>query len=274
MAKGDHSRVQNSIDYQGGTAQNNLNNLRTNITRQNQGFENRFNVAADQGNQDYGNLMNTGYGLLNHVTNAPMHNFGAYGGYQDFANNGGFNEQNQQDYRARAFAPIRAAYQNANREVERNKSLSGGYSPNYNAAKAKMAREQSYSLGDASNNVEASMHDAITQGKLAGLGGMTNIDSSILNNETSRLGLGSSILGQLGNIYGTAPGMAQMYGNQMNTSTGHTLDTEKLQAAIADSIMRGTLGMSDVKGNYGSAMDNVGGTLKNIYGVGGLFGGF
>jgi len=57
MAKGDKDKMQNQVNHQGGYAQNNLNNLRNNMLRQNEGLENRFNVAADQGNTDYSNLM-------------------------------------------------------------------------------------------------------------------------------------------------------------------------------------------------------------------------
>src|SRR4051812_26266910 len=110
MAKGDHSRMQNQLDYQGGTAQNDLSNLRTNITRQNQGLENRFNSSADQSQQDYGSLMGANAGMLNTALSGPMQNFGAYGGYQNFADTGGYSPDDISSIRARSLAPIRAVY--------------------------------------------------------------------------------------------------------------------------------------------------------------------
>jgi hypothetical protein len=265
MAKGDHQRMQNQTDYQGGLAQNHLNNLRTNLTRQNQGLENRFNVAADRGLNDYNSLMGSGTSILGTMMNGPMRNFGAYGGYQDFANTGGFSDQNKSDFRARAVAPMRAVYSNANREVDRAKSLQGGYSPNYTAAKAKMSRDLSYGLGDMSTNVEASLADAIRSGKLAGLGGMTNIDSALLNAENQRLGMGSDMFRNMVGLYGQAPGMAQMFGNQMLNSSGQQLNTEQLQSEIMRLILGAQNNVSNTTGNFQSAMGNVG-SLANVIG--------
>jgi hypothetical protein len=274
MAKGDHKRVQNEVDYQGGTAQNHVNNLRTNITRQNQGFENRYNVAADRNMQDYDRLTGTGYNYLNTVMNAPTQNFGAYGGYQNFANTGGFSPEDVQNIRARSVAPMRAVYANANREVDRAKSLQGGYSPNYTAAKAKMARELSYGLADASTNVEASLAEQIRSGKLAGLGGMTGIDSALLNSQNQRLGIGSNVLGQLIGMYGATPGLTRTFGDQMLNSSQQTLGVEGLQNDIMRAIIQGKLGMAQVPGDWQQAMGNIGSTVGVVGDAAGIARGF
>lgn len=264
MAKGDHSRMQNQVDYQGGLAQNHLNNLRTNLTRQNQGMENRYNVAADRGNNDYDSLMSGGMGLVNNAAYGPTRDFGAYGGYQNFAQTGGFSPEDIQNIRARSVAPMRAVYANAQADVDRQKALQGGYSPNAVAAKAKMARELSYGLGDQATNTEAMIAEAIHSGKLTGLGGMTNIDSAINNNMTQRAGLGIQGVNALTNLFGTAPGMAQMYGNQLLNSSGQQLQTEQLQNGIMNAILHGQNDVSNTTGNFQSAMGN----LSSAVGVG------
>lgn len=274
MAKGDHSRLQNQVNYQGGTAQNNINNLRTNLTRQNQGLENRFNVGADRGEADYSNLMGLGSGMLGNILGGGSRNFGAYGGYQNFANTGGYSDQDKQDIRARSVAPLRATYANANAAVDRQRRLQGGYAPNYIAAKAKMARELGYGLADANTNVEASLADAIRQGKLAGLGGMTNIDSALMQNDTQRLGLGNSLFNALGNLYGTAPGMAQMYGNQLLNSSGQQLQTEGLQNDIMRALIGGQNQVGQTPGNTASVLGNLGGIFDVAGKAGRLFSGF
>lgn len=274
MPKGDHKRMQNQVDYQGGLAQNHLNNLRSDLTRQNQGMENRFNVAADRGNQDYLNLMNLGGSMLGNIMGGPSQGFGAYGGYQNFANTGGYSDQDISNIRARSTAPMRATYANAMADVDRQKKLQGGYAPNAIAAKAKMARELSYGLADASTNAEAAIADSIRQGKLSGLGGMTNIDNALLNNETQRLGLGNSMFGQLGNLYGTAPGMAQMYGNQMLNSSGQQLQTAGLQNDIMRAILGGQNQVSNTQGNFQSAMSNINSGLQVGSNLAKLFSGF
>lgn len=268
--------MQNAVDYQGGTAQNNLNNLRNNITRQNQGLENRFNVAADQGNQDYSNLMGTGASLLGNVVGGPMQNFGAYSGYQNFADTGGYSPEDIQAIRARSIAPIRAVYANANNDIDRQRSLQGNYSPNYTAAKAKMARELSYNLGDAAMNTEAGLADQIRQGKLSGLGGMTNIDQALLNAQTSRLGTGASLYNAMGNLYGTAPGLASIYGKLLGDSSQQTLGTEGLQGDLTRTLLGGQNNVSNTAGNFQSVMGNLGSILNagsSLAGFGSVFGG-
>lgn len=99
-------------------------------------------------------------------------------GYRQFAETGGFSPDDLANIRARAVSPIRAVYANAQREVSRNRALQGGYSPNFNAAMAKMAREQSMSQADASINREAELAEMVQKGKLAGLGGMLDVARS------------------------------------------------------------------------------------------------
>ena len=274
MAKGDHSRQQNQVNQQGGLAQNLQNNVVGNQLPQNQQLQNRFNVAADQGNRDYSQLQGLGTSLLGNTLGSPMHSFGAYGGYQDMAGNGGFSPQNISDIRARSVAPLRAVYANANADVDRQRALGGGYSPNYNATKAKMARELGYGLADANTNVEASLADSIRQGKLAGLGGMTGIDTSQLNNETSRLGLGNSLFSALGSLYGQAPGMASMYGNQLGQSNEQQIQTQGLQNDIMRAILGGQNNVANTAGNTQNVLGNIGSGL-NLVGKGAqIFSGF
>src|SRR5215471_5118170 len=127
MAKHDDARARGRIDQQYGLAQNNLDNLRNDmVIPQAQQMWNNYSNAAANAFHDYGDLM---------------------GGYKNFAATGGYSPSDLSAIRARSVSPIRAIYANANREVDRGKSLSG-YSPNFNASKAKMAREQSYALSD------------------------------------------------------------------------------------------------------------------------------
>lgn len=256
--------MQNQVDYQGGQARNNVDNLRTNITRQNQGLENRFNVGSDRAEQDYGNLSGLYDQQYNSIVNAPNRNFGAYSGYQNFADTGGYSPQNIQDIRARSIAPIRSIYASAMDNVNRNKALAGGYSPNAPAALAKMAREQSYALSDQTTNAEAGLADAIRQGKLAGLSGMTGIDTSLLGADLQKLGLGNQALQGATSLYGTQPGMAGLFGKLMMDSSGQTLDVEGLNNDIMKAILGGQNNVSNTAGNTASVLGNVGSAVGMV----------
>jgi len=109
--------------------------------------------------------------------------------YGEFAKTGGYSSQTLDAIRSRALSPSRAVYSDVNRSIDRSRSLQGDYSPNYAAVKAKTAREQSMALSDATTNVEGGIGQMVQQGRLSGLRGMSS-------------------------LYGTTPGLANMFGNQ------------------------------------------------------------
>lgn len=227
--------------------------------------------------------------------NPSQQNFGAYGGYQNFANTGGYSGSDIQNIRARANAPIRATYKNAQNDLTRRNVLAGGNLANVAASKAKMTRDLGYNLGDQSLNTEATLAEAIRSGRLAGLSGMTGIDTSrmqeglqnsgqnlqaqgmnasrqqgLLGGMNQALGGQGNALSGMTSLYGAAPGAASMYGNQMLNSSGQGIQTEQLQQQLMQAIMNGTLGMSNVPGNFQSAMGNIGSGLGLAGQVAGL----
>lgn len=80
---------------------------------------------------------------------------------------GGYSPENIANIRARGVSPIRSIYANAQRNLDRNKALSGGYSPNYAAASGKMAREMSEQIGGANTNIEAGIAENQAKNRLA-----------------------------------------------------------------------------------------------------------
>ena len=118
--------------------------------------------------------------------------------YQDFARTGGFTPMDLANFRARAVSPVRAAYSNAQRNVNRQRSLQGGYSPGFNVMQGRLAREGSQAVSDAATNAEADIASLVQRGKLAGLGGAAS-------------------------LYGTTPGQAATFGNQLLGASGQLL---------------------------------------------------
>jgi len=160
-----------------------------------------YGRASGQAFEDYGGIMGQYRDMM-----GPE-------GYGEFAETGGFSEADKANLRARGISPIRAAYANAEREVERNRSLQGGYSPNATATLAKMAREQGQSAADATTNVEAALAEMVQKGRLAGLAGQMGA------------------IGGQANLFGTTPGMASTFGNQalsaINSSGNFGLGTTR-----------------------------------------------
>jgi len=185
--------------------------------------------------------------------------FTSYTGFQDFSNTGGYSPQDISNLRARGTAPIRAAYANAEREIARQRSLQGGYSPNAFALQGRMAREQGQLGADAMQNVEAGMIDTRNANKFKGLEGMSDIEkqrlagdldvqkynanakntaaqsnagarnaaaagsaSNAMNAAAASRGDQFRALAGMTSLYGTNPGMSETFGNQLLSATGQS----------------------------------------------------
>lgn len=190
--------------------------------------------------------------------------FNSYAGMQEFSQTGGYSGGDIANMRARGVSPIRSAYANAEREVGRQRSLQGGYSPNAVATQARMAREQGQAAADATQNVEAGLAEARNKGRQFGLTGMGNIEGQRLGADVdiSKFNTGLDFQGQtynadaqaraqaqniaageagagraaanaaaddrtrlaalsgMTNLYGTTPGMSQLFGNQLLQGVG------------------------------------------------------
>lgn len=235
-------------------------------------LENKFSGIADEygdaartaratGVQDYGNIMkgyqdfSSGLGgptkfsfeRINPTRSADS-DF-AMQGYKNFANTGGYSDQDITDLRARGIAPIRAAYGNTMMEMDRARAIGGaGGSPNYIAAASRAQRDMPGQMSDAMQNVNAGLADAIRSGKLSGLAGVSGISeaeagrqmqASLANQgadiqtqgmgEASLQNLRQSKLGALSgmnSLYGTAPGMASKFGDQALSAYGQQAGME------------------------------------------------
>lgn len=229
------------------------------LTQFNTGNMGNYNNAVKQNMTDYTGMMGNFNDLYKQVAARKPTTFKAtrpgelneaYGnlrsagkGYQEFADTGGYSAKDQQELRARGISPIRAAYGNSVRELDRARSLGPqGGSSNYIAARSKMQADLPQQIADAETTVNANLADAIRQGKLAGLGGLNSVGGTmggLADSEANRIlqaqgmtensyhqGISDrlGVLGGQGNLYGTAPGLSSMFGNQvmngLNSSIG------------------------------------------------------
>lgn len=189
---------------------------------------------------------------------------------------GGYNPDELANLRERAISPIRSIYAGANREVDRNRALQGGYSPNYNATKAKMAREQSSSIADQMTNVNAGIAQNVAQNRLgvapqlaniaqqeSGLQNQMNTNNSNTANTAAQFNLDlpfkagaynqntqdmmlKALSGQ-SNLYGTTPAMSNLFGNQAMTAA----QLQQLMKQQNNSNMTSGLGLVKTGSNMG-----------------------
>lgn len=274
-----YSKPGDVLSYMGNQGQAGINNLQSGITNRTQGLENRYNVAADRSEADYNNLSNNYSSFMGRSPisyNPSNQNFGAYGGYEDFSRTGGYSEEDKQNIRARANAPIRATYANAQNNLSRRNVLAGGNLANAGASQARMARELSYSLGDQSLNTEAMLAEAIRSGRLAGLGGMTGIDTSRMQEGLANAGQNLNAQGMESDrllramsgqtsLYGTTPGQTSMYGNQMLNSSGQGLQAQQIQQQLMQAILSGSLGNAQLPGGFDKGLGRTA-SIMNLIG--------
>jgi len=151
--------------------------------------------------------------------------------YGNIAETGGYDSKTLDAIRSRALSPVRAVYSDTNRAIDRSRSLQGGYAPGYAATRAKTAREQSQAVSDATTNVEGGIGQMVQRGKLAGLGGMSS-------------------------LYGTTPGLGNMFGNQALQST-----------ALSNQLGMGLLGARQGAQNLPGAWEQTMGRIGDIGGA-------
>lgn len=296
MAKGDDSRARNQINYQGNFAQNNLNNLRNTVVPQAQNSQNQLSLATDRQMGDYGDIMNQYKGFqaqnLAPVTAERM-NYNrsnelnsALGGYQNFANSGGFSPEDVTAMRARGISPIRSVYQNSVNELGRQRALQGGYSPNYTAALAKMSGQLGQGIADQTQNVNAQIAQMVQQGKQFGLSGLGNLSlaDQQMGQDTQKTNAGNALQASMFNrqttdplrlqaiqgqaqLYGTTPGLVNTFGNQMNQNMGNWLQTQGLQNQLGLGIMGAQTDAARIPGQWENNVNRI----KDVSNIAGSF---
>lgn len=263
MAKGDDAAVRNQIGSNNQTMAGYANPYMGTALGGYQG-------SAGYNQADYQDIMNRYRDIAggapgtggNSGWATPADQFKSYAGYEDFAKTGGFSRDDIANMRARGVAPIRAVYGNAERELNRNRALQGGYSPNFAAAQAKMAREQSQGQADALQNTEAGLAEMVQKGKQFGLQGMTPIEQYRMQLAAQSAASGAAAsnannadrfraLAGMTSLYGTTPGMAEMFGRQALGGMGTYGD-------YLNNSVRGQIQGGMMPGTFDTTMDRIG----------------
>lgn len=91
---------------------------------------------------------------------------GAITTLEDLARTGGYSDTDVANLRERGISPIRSVYANQMRELDRSRGLSGGYSPNFGAVSARMARDLSSQMAGQMTNVNADIAEKVAEGRL------------------------------------------------------------------------------------------------------------
>jgi hypothetical protein len=173
-------------------------------------------------------------------------------GLKDLSATGGYTPQGIADIRARDIAPTRGIYAQGQQELQRNRALSGGYSPNFDATQASMARDESNQIAGIDTAANAGIAQNVAANRLAAASpyaaasstanaaqtqnnefnanavnatneanagrslqaGTGNADRNLTAQFQNRGNILQGIQGQT-NLYGTTPALTNTFGNQV-----------------------------------------------------------
>lgn len=169
---------------------------------------------------------------------------------------GGYSAKDIQDIRERDISPIRSIYAQGEQELERNRALSGGYSPSFNATAAQMARDESQKISDVTTAANAGIAQNVAANKIAAAPSYASAAASAnaaktavdeqnaniinqinqanqqLSTQIGEFNQGMDLQTQLANrgnilntiggqasLYGTTPALTSTFGNQVSQAT-------------------------------------------------------
>lgn len=183
----------------------------------------------------------------------------------ELSQTGGYTPQGISDLRSRGISPIRSVYANAMQNVNRQKSLQGGYAPNAIASLAHLTRGLSNDVSQGTQNVNANIAQNVAGNRMGIAGTYGNFASGEtgMMNEAARFNAGSannnlgalvSLYGMQQNkeagalegmrsLYGTTPANPALYGQQaLNTAQLEEQQRARKQqgsGALINSYMQG-----------------------------------
>lgn len=225
------------------------------------GDPNAYVGAAAKSNSDYDAIMANYKRLFDTGPIAPISYTSnpdvtsALSNLKDLSSTGGYSDQAISDLRARGISPIRSIYAEAQQKLERQRALSGGYSPNMAAATAKMAREQSDLISGRVSDVNAGIAENVARNRLSAASPYASLASSEAGRglDVSRFNTGlqeedlarkmQSVEGMRG-LYGTNPALTSTFGNQVATAAQlgqnqQDINNRRQQSLISSPLLRG-----------------------------------
>lgn len=175
---------------------------------------------------------------------------------------GGYSDANIADIRARDTSPIRSIYSSAQENVSRQRALAGGYSPNFNATQAKLARDESAQIGDTVTNANAGIAQNVASNKLAAAAPYASAAGSANAQQAQADQANAAIINEINAL--NAQG--EMQANEFNTSTAASIAAANAAAANSTSQFNSSTALDAAKANRSITAGALGGKTS-LYGT-------
>ena len=105
----------------------------------------------------------------------------AHGNFQEFAQTGGYSDQDKRNIRSRATSPISALYSGVRDESARMGNVQGGYGPGRGALASRLARDAAGAVGKTSLDADLGIMDRVNEGRRFGAGALDASEGNIQN---------------------------------------------------------------------------------------------
>lgn len=119
-------------------------------------------------------------------------------GYGEFAETGGLSPEARQTFLRRAEAPIPAIYKQLSQEAGRSAAITGGYQPG--GIQSQLGRQMSQEAARTSTAAQSELASLVREGRLAGLGGLTGVETGIAGGRRDVAGLEVGAAGERGRL--------------------------------------------------------------------------
>lgn len=155
------------------------------------------------------------------------------------ADTGGYSDADIANIRARDTSPIRSIYSNAQQNVERAKALAGGYSPNFNATQAKMARDESQQISDVTTAANAGIAQSVAANKISAATPYANTAATANAAQTAADKANADIINQINETNAA---------NKLSTDTGNANRVLSADTSNRSNILAGIQGQQGLYG--------------------------
>ena len=187
---------------------------------------------------------------------------GSLANLSNLATTGGYSEGDIQNIRERNLSPIRSIYANARENVNRQRALSGGYSPNFNAVQGKMARDEASQIGDYTTKTNADIAQNVVSNRLAAASPYASASANANAAQTAADRVNADIVNQVN--------MANSQGNnqtaQFNTSVQNAIAEGNANRATNTSQFNTQASLDAAKTNKGVTQNAIAGKAS-LYGT-------
>lgn len=151
-------------------------------------------------------------------------------GLSNLVTTGGYSDANIADIRARDISPIRSIYSNAQQNVERQKALSGGYSPNYDAVQAQSARDEANQIATTTTAANAGIAQNVAANELAAAPAYASASATANAAKTQADQNNASIVNQINQANATNTQQAGEFNTGANINVNQQNAANTLQA--------------------------------------------